>query len=61
MNIIIFSGGFLTGILFIMIAGIVYAKRQPRKVAESMMKFEIQNEEQNLERLKRKIKENFNS
>ena len=59
MNIIIFSAGFFSGIFCIAVCGIVYARRQPRKVAESMMKFEIQNEEQNLERLKRKIKENL--
>jgi predicted DNA-binding transcriptional regulator len=55
--IIIFSLGFLSGILAIGVIGIVYARRQPRKVAESMMKFEMQTEEQNLERLKKKVRE----
>jgi hypothetical protein len=61
MIIIIFSSGFLTGIISLMVYGIIYAKRQPRKVAESMMKFELQNEEQNLARLKKKVREAMNN
>lgn len=60
MIIISFSSGFVAGIISLMIAGIIYAKKQPRKVAESMMKFELQTEEQNLVRLKRKVKEAMN-
>jgi hypothetical protein len=58
--VISFSAGFLTGIISLMIAGIIYAKKQPRKVAQSMMKFELQTEEQNLARLKKKVKEAMN-
>jgi len=55
----IFILGFISGIICVFIGAIIYAKRQPRKVAESMMKFELQNEEQNVARLKAKIKKHF--
>ena len=54
---VIFIFGMFAGIVIVFVGSLVYAKRQPRKVAESMMKFELQTEEQNVARLKSKIQQ----
>ena len=55
-DLVIFIFGIFAGIIIVFVGSIIYAKRRPRKVAESMMKFELSNEEKNVARLKQKLK-----
>jgi len=51
--------GLISGVIGVFIGAFIYAKRQPRKVAQSLLQFELFNEEQYNKRIKEKLKRDF--